>query len=158
MQLKWIGCMMLLSVAVGYCVFGVRRMQLTQRQLVCWVALLTYIRGQISCYSMPLAEILARAPREMIEPIKPTGQTDVDFVTLCRAGASTLPKECGRLLRELSDEIGTIWRQEQLERLNVYVVALEKEKDTFSAALPGRVRLRSTLSLCSALALIILMW
>lgn len=159
MQLKWIGSILLLGMALGYVVYMTARMQRQTRRLGAWCALLEYMRGQIACYATPLPEILARAPTEARNAlILPDGQVSQDFAALCRVSADAFDGETAKLLRSLADEIGTIWRQEQLERLNVYIAALEKEKNAYVASLLPKLRWQSTLVVCGTLALILLMW
>ncbi len=159
MQLKWLGCILFLGFAVAYCVYDARRLQETARRLSAWVDLLTHVRGQISCFGTPLGQILDGTDADTLALIVPSADMKQQGLgAICRASAPTLPSESGRLLEALSDEIGTIWRQEQLERLNYYIAALEKEQAAFCTSLPARIRLKSTLSLCGALAMILLIW
>lgn len=159
MQLKWMGGILLLGMAIGYVIYMTVQMQRQMQRLGAWCALLGYMRGQIACYATPLPEILARAPTQARETlILPYGQASQDFAALCRASADAFEGETAKLLRSLADEIGTIWRQEQLERLNVYIGALEKEKSEYTASLIPKLRRQSTLVVCGSLALILLMW
>ena len=87
-----------------------------------------------------------------------TRQDATDVPTLCHRGAEELSEESGNLLHALGDEIGTIWRAEQVERLDYYIAALEEQATSFSSRLRDRVRLHATLSVGGALAIILLMW
>jgi len=77
---------------------------------------------------------------------------------LCHLGSEQLGGEGGALLRALGDEIGTIWRTEQVERLDYYIEALREQQTGLSSVLRDRVRLHATLSVCGALAVILLIW
>lgn len=154
MPLKWLGGGLLVFLAVAYCVAEAATWQTVKRRLEGYVALLTYTKTQISCFGTPLAEILDKAPPEITSSL---GERCTDFAALCRRGGD-LPDESGRLLLALSDEIGTIWRQEQLERLGYYIGALEKQRTALCSSLPSRLRLHGTLSVCGALMVILLIW
>lgn len=155
MPLKWLGGGLLLCLAVAYCVAEAARWQTVKSKLDAYVALLVYTKTQISCFGTPLADILSKAPPEPLRSLG--GEPCGDFAALCRKGGE-LPCESGRLLGALADEIGTIWRQEQLERLGYYIGALEKERAALCSSLPARLRLHGTLSVCGALAVILLIW
>lgn len=159
MQLKWLGCMLLVGFVVVYCVCDARRLRETERRLSAWLYVLTYARGQISCFGTPLGRILAGIDAQTLALIAPAAEPQgKDLAFICRVAVDTLPDESGQLLRALSEEIGTIWRREQLKRLDYYIAMLEKQKEAFCTALPSRLRLKSTLSLCGALALVLLVW
>lgn len=155
MLLKWLGGGMLLCLAVVYCMAEAARWQAVKNKLDAYVALLIHTKTQIACFGTPLADILDKAPSDLLQQLGDTACGD--FAALCRRGGE-LPGESGRLLGALADEIGTIWRQEQLERLNYYIGALDKEKAALGSSLPARLRLHGTLSVCGALMVILLIW
>lgn len=158
MLLKGLGGALLIGLSVAYCASCAARWQTARRKLCAFVTLLSFTRGHISCFGTPLSDILEKAPPGLLEDIVGApAHCPIDFSSLCLC-TEDLPDEARRLLGALSDEIGTIWRQEQLERLGYYIDALEKEKTAFCSALPSRLRLHGTLSLCGALALILLIW
>ncbi len=158
MLLKGLGGALLIGLSVAYCASCAVRWQTAKRKLCAFVALLSFTRGHISCFGTPLSDILGKAPPALLADILGThARRPADFATLCRC-TDGLPDEARRLLHALSDEIGTIWRQEQLERLSYYIGALEKEKAAFCSSLPSKLRLHGTLSLCGALAVILLIW
>lgn len=162
MSLKWLGGTLLVLLAVGYGAGVAHRWQAASRRLAAWVTLLNYIHGQISCFSAPLNEILAHAPHDMLAPLWPRSACDEfeegSLVALCRASAAELEGESARLLTDLADELGTMRQREQLDCLKVYAIALDKERAALSSALPGRIRMHGALSLCGALAVILLLW
>ena len=161
MPLKWLGVVLVLVTALAYGIAAVRRFQTAKGLLTAWVALLRYAYSQLSGFGTPMDEVLAHAPPDMLAPlIRVQGRSAQtrELALLCRASASMLTGEGARLLGELADELGRFWRREQIERLRVYADALEGERARLCAALPGRVRLHGALSLCGALALILLLW
>ena len=159
MLIKWLGGGLLVALAGCYCIGNARRWQAMARLLDAWILLLRFARGQISCFGLPLSSIMARAPFK-VKAVLGRYMTDGrgDVISLCRSTAELLPDVSAELLDDLADEIGTIWRQEQLERLDYYIVALENERIALAAALPARIKLHGTMSLCGAMALILLLW
>lgn len=158
MPLKWLGGAWLIGLSVAYCAARTAHWQAVKRTLRAWVALLNHTKTHISCFGTPLSDILKKAPPKVIDDITGGRGTALsDFTALCRR-TDILPDEARRLLFELSDEIGTIWRKEQLERLSYYVSALEQQERVFCSSLSSKIRLHGTLSLCGALALILLIW
>jgi hypothetical protein len=69
-----------------------------------------------------------------------------------------LPGNSGVLMRALADELGTVWRREQVERLNYYISALEKEHQAYATRLSERLRTRCALCLCGTLGVLLLIW
>ena len=158
MIFKWLGSALLLGIASAYSVAVWRQMQGRLRLGRGWISLLTYVRGQICCFGTPLQDILLSADEKLLASIGVIRQDATDVPTLCHRGAEELSGESGNLLHALGDEIGTIWRAEQVERLDYYIAALEEQATSFSSRLRDRVRLHATLSVGGALAIILLMW
>lgn len=150
------GGALLLSLAAAVVFIRARRMGRQRQMLSAWVELLSYAHDRIACFGTPLPDILRAAPPCLKELTR--GRDCDDFSRLCRIGAEQLEGEGARLLSRLADEVGGIWRQEQLTRLEAYASALRKEKTALDAALPQRLRLEGTLTLCGTLALILLIW
>ena len=155
---KWLGSALLLGIASAYSVAVWRQMQGRLRLGRGWISLLTCVRGQICCFGTPLQDILLSADEKLLAGIGVTRQDATDVPTLCHRGAEELSGESGNLLHALGDEIGTIWRAEQVERLDYYIAALGEQMTSFSSRLRDRVRLHATLSVSGALAIILLMW
>ena len=155
---KWLGSALLLGLSCAYSVAVWRQMQGRLRLGRGWISLLTYVRGQICCFGTPLQDILLSADEKLLAGIGVTRQDATDVPTLCHRGAEELSGESGNLLHALGDEIGTIWRAEQVERLDYYIAALEEQATSFSFRLRDRVRLHATLSVGGVLAIILLMW
>ncbi|MBO5898105.1 MAG: hypothetical protein J6R04_03745 [Clostridia bacterium] len=159
MWLKWMGGLLLLSAAVLDCLIHTRRLQRTETCVRAWVELLQTVHTRISCLSIPLPDILRGIPprlwRDLGEDATPR---EIDLRVLCRASAEHLPSEIGARLLALADEVGRVWRQEQLDRLAAEIRALEQESERLRIGLSPSIRLRGTLSLCGAVALMILMW
>ena len=158
MIIKWVGCGLLLGVAFAYSLTVWRRMHSLAVQQEGWIELLTYVRGQISCFGTPLQDILATVDKAILEKTGLYACDGEEFSSLCHRGAHSLGGEWETILSSLGNEIGTIWRAEQVERLDDYIQTMQKKKTAFSSVWRDRVRLHATLSVCLALAIILLVW
>ena len=160
MWVKCVGGGIMLFSALLYCAQYERQAARIRTRIAAWIALLTYVRAQISCFGTPLSDIVSHADKRLLAKLDMKA-AEADAVTLlarCRSDAALLPDRCGELLLQLSGELGTVWRQEQTRRLDYYVEALEEEHTAFCAAAKGRVRIRRTLCLCGTLGAILLVW
>ena len=139
MIFKWLGSALLLGLSCAYSVAVWRQMQGRLCLGRGWISLLTYVRGQICCFGTPLQDILLSADEKLLAGIGVTRQDATDVPTLCHRGAEELSGESGNLLCALGDEIGTIWRAEQVERLDYYIAALEEQATSFSSSVKRHV-------------------
>lgn len=158
MILKWMGGCLLLGLALTYSLAVWRRLHDTSLRQQGWITLLEYVRSKICCFGTPLQDILTSADDKLLDGIGITKQQNEDFATLCHRASEQLGGEGGTLLRALGDEIGTIWRTEQVERLDYFIEALREKQTGLSSVLQDRVRLHTTLSVCLALGIILLIW
>ncbi len=158
MMLKWMGGCLLLGAALTYSLSVWRQLHNASLRQQGWITLLEYVRSKICCFGTPLQDILASADEKLLGGVGVAKQQNEDFATLCQRASEQLGGEGGALLRALGDEIGTIWRTEQVERLDYYIEALRKTQTSLSSAFWDRVRLHATLSVCGALAIILLIW
>lgn len=159
MWVKGAGSLLLVAASVLYASAYARRIRETQKRLSAWVSVLNTVRQGISCFGAPLSLIyqgISESDRALL--LREGEVPCTDIVSLCRASAREMSGESQQLLLDLSREIGTLWKQEQLERLDYYIAALEKEKERLHAHAAERVRVHSTLSLCAALGLVLLFW
>lgn len=159
MWLKGLGGVLLVAVSVSYAAVYARRMRMAQARLSVWLCILNTVKQSISCFGAPLSRIyedLSQDDRALL--IEGAGEPCQDICSLCRVSAYNLSGESKELLLNLSREIGTLWRQEQLGRLDYYIAALEKEKERLQAHAEERVKIHSTLSVCAALGLVLLFW
>jgi hypothetical protein len=58
----------------------------------------------------------------------------------------------------LAEELGTVWRQEQIQRLDYYIEMLEKQRTAFCETMGGEVRIRRALCLLGTVGGILLVW
>lgn len=160
MWIKYLGGGMLVVICALYCLQSNRRMRWAKQRLGAWITLLTHIRSHIACFGTPLREILARADARILAALA-IGEKQSDEPQLaahCRDDAPMLPGNSGALMRSLADELGTVWRREQIERLDYYISALEKEYEAYAAKMSERQRLHNALCLCGTLGVLLLIW
>ena len=163
MLYKWMGAGILM-LAGGYATLAMNRME--KRRLTVldgYVALLRYIKGQINCFAMPVADILATADPDILSACQ--GKKVMDHTAeaktvseLIQASRLFLEPETERLLQNFSAELGHTFREEQVMRCEDYIQALGEERRKLAEATPTRIRINSILALCTTLGITILLW
>ena len=166
---KILGSILLLA-AGGYVSLAVSRFERRRLGVLDgYISLIYYIKGQIDCYAMPLADILARADPTLIasclglergrppEDLPTFGDT-APLPALLQESRLYLAPESERLLTAFTGELGSTHRAEQVARCDYYIQALTDERRKLYDTLPSRLRTASTLSLCCAVCLAILLW
>lgn len=122
-----------------------------------WIELLLYIRGQIDCYLMPIDRILTLADRDLLRACS-VGKPVTTLTQALRGAIPYLDPESRRLLSALARELGSSYREEQLKRCDYYLQALQRQREKLEQALPNRIKLGATVSLCVAIGAAILLW
>ena len=160
---KLLGSLILLF-AGGYVSVTITRFEHRRlRVLDGYISLIYFIKGQIDCYAMPLADILASADPSVIAaclgldlttPL-PVPRPLPDMVRVSRL---YLEPEAERLLTTLTGELGSTYRAEQVIRCDHYLAALTEERKKLKDTLPARLRATCTLCICCALVAAVLLW
>ena len=121
------------------------------------IALITYIKGQVDCFALPIKEILSRLPAEIFYDCNcPEGADSIDeIVAECRI---YLEEESLRLVEAFASEFGSTFREEQLRRCDYYISSLGAERHVLVDEVTKRSRVGSALWICSSLAILILLW
>lgn len=159
MWLKTLGGVLLLTAAVVDLILHARQMRRIERCVRAWVTLLRTVQTQISCFSTPIPDILRTISPQLLRDLTQGALVSVqELGELCRVASERLPREIGGRLRSLADEFGRVWREEQIERLGQEIRALEQEAERLHVKLSPDIRLRGTLSVCGALAVMLLIW
>lgn len=122
-----------------------------------WIDLIFYIRTQIDCYLMPLDEILATADKTLLQFAEDRSYQHT-LASLFGATSPYLNTEGQRILRGMIREMGGSYREEQVKRCDFYLVSLRALREKLAAELPARLKLCTTLSLCTAVGTAILLW
>ena len=168
---KLLGSLLLLG-AGGYVSLAVHRFERRRLSVLDgYISLISYIKGQIDCYAMPITDILARADPALIAaclgldaPLSPHRAIPPDraeihpLPTLIRESRLYLEPESERLLATFTGELGAVFRAEQVARCDYYLEALTRQRSKLAEALPARLRVGSTLCMCCAVAAAILLW
>lgn len=159
MILRLLGAMLVVCAAAWRCVSYARRLRAMARRMGAWWDLLCYVREQISCFGTPISRILEQGEDKLraIGGESAAAARQMSELVGC-ALREELPASCAALIRALGDELGTVWREEQLARLDHYIVTMERESSAFSQSVAGRIRVHSTLCLGAALGVLLLLW
>ncbi len=158
MLLKWMGCILLLSAGGSFALCSVRREKKKLTVLDGWIDLIFYIRTQIDCYLTPLGELLAAASPAMLTACTAEGEAVPELEGLLEKARCHLGGESERLLSGFVREIGTGYREEQVKRCDYYLALLREEREKLQTELPQKNRVTVALSVCSAIAVSILLW
>lgn len=156
--LKCLGGGILLTVCFWHCRKKAEHAHRMGIRLDAWITLLTYVRGQISCFGRPLQDILLSVSPRLLQSL------DIDPGSLqplrdyCRADAGLLPGCGGECLLSLADELGTVWREEQVERLDYYLGEMQQARQAYNNKLTEQLRLRYIMSICGTLGVMLLIW
>ena len=154
---KLLGSLLILC-AGGMLAATVRRLERRRLSVLdAWIDLLIYMRGQIDCYLLPLDEILSAADKTLLLACSPAGRTD-SLAALLQGALPYLDGEGRLLLVSLVRELGSSYREEQLKRCDYYVHALQICREKVAEALPARLKIGATLSICAAISAVILLW
>lgn len=156
-------------LAGGYVSLWIARFERRRlRVLDGYISLIYYIKGQIDCYAMPLADIMAGADPAVIaaclgldvENRRPrlSDERVAQLPSLVKESRLYLDAESERLLETFTGELGRNFRAEQVNRCDYYIAALTEERKRLSESMPARVRACSILAVCAALAAAVLLW
>lgn len=119
-------------------------------------SLMRYTRGQIERYSMPCAEILRRAPREIFLECGYCGEIPPsDFLSFFES-VDIGDCECRRIFSEFVSELGWGYRAEQVKRCDDLLAELCERERYLSERLPTERKLTLALSCTALLAVLIL--
>ena len=155
-DLRTLGGIFLGAAAVVGAFWGAAKAGHQLALLDAWIELILHLRLQIDCYLMPLDRILASASRDLMRRLGGIGITDPQM--LLSRSISSLDAESGRLITSLFASLGSSYRAEELKCCDYHLALLRAHRDRVASALPTRIRMQVTLTLCSALGSLILLW
>lgn len=134
-----------------------RRAERRLREVESWILLLRYVKGQVECFSLPMNEILARCEREILQNCGYVGTVaPKSFLALLDA-SSLHDADAAKTVRAFAEEFGRGYREEQTRGCDYYLSLLEARRRTLAEKLPAQKKLNSTLCLCAALAIVLLL-
>ena len=156
-MLKFLGALLILSVGSLAAFISVEYEKKRLSVVDGWIDLISYIRGQIDCYLMPLGDILSGGDRALFEAcMSPSNAADLPAIL--DASGIYLDGDGKRIIESFVREIGAGYREEQIKRCDFFISSLRMQREKIAAALPLRMRLCSTLCICIALTTAILLW
>ncbi|MBQ7347378.1 MAG: hypothetical protein IJW55_05425 [Clostridia bacterium] len=154
-ELKLLGGFLILFAGGSAAIAAVRREKKKLAVLDAWIELLSYIRGQIDLYLMPMEQILSGADKALFDILGSQAKT----LTAClEASLPHLDNESRRLLTSWIKESGSTYREEELKRCDFYLASLRRRREKLAAEQPSRLKLAVALHLCLSLGTAILLW
>lgn len=118
--------------------------------------LVRWIKLQVSCFSLPVEEILRRADPKLLRACGWREERPPSELSEFLKGSRPSDGELARILRDFSAEFGREYREEQLARCDYYLALLDRRAEELRARLEGKRRVNMTLSAAGAAALVIL--
>lgn len=157
MVLRLLGAAILSLCGVLFAAHLNRNAERHLREAEAWIALLRFVKAQVECFSLPMGEILCRC--------------DADILRNCGCFASVPPKsfsamlevsafcddECEKIARAFAEEFGRGYRDEATRGCDYYLAQLEAYKNALAKKLPAQKKMNATLSVCGALAVVLLL-
>jgi len=134
-----------------------RRAEAHLREVEAWIALLRFVKGQVECFSLPMSEILARCDASVLRECGyPADVSPKSFSAMLEA-SSFCDGECERIAHAFAEGFGRGYREEETRGCEYYLAQLQAYKETLSKKLPAQKKMNATLSICAALALVLLL-
>lgn len=109
----------------------------------------------IECYALPADEILKRIDASLFADCGYAGEAPKSFAELAD-GAKISDGETAELFSAFSKDFGKSYRQDELSRCALYLERLRSREQKLLKEAAKRKKIIITLSICSALALVIL--
>ena len=156
--LKWIGavCMMAAGLWTALVMIGRERKRLTV--LEAWIELIDHIRTEIDLYLTPLDEALQSAEPTLFKKLGVDSNAPIELDTLVKKSEPFWERESRRAIQTLVRELGASYREQQIKQCELQRSILERVREAVAAQLPQKTRLYTTLCLCTAAGLLILLW
>lgn len=154
---KMAGALILSLSGILCAAFLNRRAEARLREISGWIALLRFCKLQVECFSLPMGEILARSNRETLASCGYVGEiAPKSFEDLFRASVLH-DAEAEGIVRGFCEEFGRGYREEQMRGCDYYLSQLEARREVLAKKLPAQKKMNATLSVCAALAVVLLL-
>lgn len=131
------------------------RAAVTQTEGLC--ALARYLGGEISCFCMPIPTALSRCPWEILKKCGADARVRYQSVEELLDACGIYDARTREITSAFAREIGRGYRAEQIALCERTAQMLSQHAQELLARLPTKQRLSGTLSVCSALAAVILL-
>ncbi len=150
------------ALLLSFCgAYGAHLLNTGARRTLCGVEALLefmrFLRSQIDCFALPLGEILARCPTEILESCGCTGErprTLGELLSQCDVEDLGARAAFERFCKE----VGKGYRDEQLALCDYCIGEIEARRSVLSGVLPSRKKVNSALCVAGALALVIILF
>ena len=157
MALRIVGAAILSLCGVLFAAHLNRRAECRLRQVEGWISLLRFVKAQVECFSLPMSEILLRCDQAVLQSCGyPADIPPKSFSAMCEA-STFCDAECVRIARAFAEEFGKGYREEEMRGCDYYLAQLEAHKEMLAKKLPVQKKMNATLSICAALALVLLL-
>ena len=156
---KLLGALFAISAGVCGAVLLNREADRRIDEVEAWIALLRLTKNQIDCFSLPQREILARCDEGLLRRLGWTGNKPPEEFSALGSSLreSRLTEEGERIARGFTEEIGKGYRAEQLHTCDYAIGLFCAERDRLLSQLGGARKRNTTLCLCGAVALAIVL-
>lgn len=119
--------------------------------------LIERVKNMIECYALPAGEILKRIEPNIFAELGYSGGAPNSFFELA-SDADIADGESAELLLAFAKEFGTSYRRDELSRCALYLERLRSREQKLLKEAAKKRKIIITVSLCSALGLIVLLW
>lgn len=134
-----------------------RRAEARLHEVEAWIALLRFVKGQVECFSLPMREILLRCDAAILRGCGYAADVAPKSFSGMLEASSFCDGECEKIARAFAEEFGRGYREEETRGCEYYLAQLESYKETLTKKLPAQKKMNATLSVCAALALVLLL-
>jgi len=127
------------------------------RQAEGMMALLRTVRGQIECFARPISEILSACERKELEACGYFGEDApkdlLELLTQCWR----YDEETVETVSRFAEEFGRGYREDEVRACDYTLSLLDKRREKLAAELPAKKKRNTVLSVCAALAIVLLL-
>lgn len=157
MAFRVVGASLLSICGILFAAHLNRRAERRLREVEGWIALLRFVKSQVECFSLPMGEILLRCDASVLHECGCVATVAPKSFSAMIEASSFYDAECERLAHAFAEEFGRGYREEVMRGCDYYLAQLTSHKEMLSKKLPAQKKLNATLSICGALALVLLL-
>ena len=133
-----------------------RRASVSLERVDAWMSLLTHIKNEIECFSMPVGEILRKTDMSILEGCGYGGAKPPKDMSELILRSDFSDEECKKIVSNFTSEFGRCYRDEQVRRCEYYISRLDGVRTKISEQLPSKRKLNLTLCIAGSLAIAII--
>ncbi|MBQ8331486.1 MAG: hypothetical protein IJX94_03185 [Clostridia bacterium] len=143
------------GIGVAYCLNC--RASVALEQAEAWLAFLRYVKLRVECFSLPAPTILKQCDISLLRACGYTGELPPKSFLELSEGCHWENEETKQIAELFAKEFGRGYREEQLRSCEYYFSILNDHKNTLEKQGPIRKKLRTTLCISCAVAIVILL-